>query len=91
MPYLGIELHLWWLEWIIRWDCNINNENTSKVRSITLYSKSKVKHMYVYSYLVNTKNIQFLPSISLLKTGKNVYLVTKCKHRCGALYHCDIA
>jgi len=39
MPYLSVELHLWWLEWIIWRNLNIYYEYASLIRRIFLYKE----------------------------------------------------
>lgn len=34
MPHLGVKLHLWWFERVIRGNINVNYKNASKVWSI---------------------------------------------------------
>ena len=36
MPYLRVELHLWWLEWIVWWNVDVHVEDASLVASVFL-------------------------------------------------------
>ena len=45
MPYFSIKLHLWGLEWIIRWNYDIDVKYTSSVTSVNL---NGLKNMLTY-------------------------------------------
>lgn len=56
MPYLGIEFHLWWLEWIVWWNIYVHIEDSSFVASVFLFIKKNLIKIRLWKLVKGSGN-----------------------------------